>query len=145
VTALDALLVLAAMVAGALIIGVVLRIRQGRVRHADTNEIVDVTRLGADGRGERATLLQFSTEMCTRCPGVHRMLTAVADARDGVRHLDVDLTHRPDIAAHFHVLQTPTTLILDARGAVQSRIGGVPNRDVLELELSRVTGATADV
>jgi thioredoxin-like negative regulator of GroEL len=73
------------------------------------------------------------------------MLSAVASEREGVIHLNVDLTHRPDIAKHFHVLQTPTTLILDADGAVQSRIGGVPNREVLDLELSRLTGATADV
>lgn len=144
-TALDALLALLALVVVAAGAGVFLRARQGRVRRDSAHEMVDPRRLGADGLGERATLLQFSTEMCARCPGVHRMLSGIADAREGVRHLDVDLTHRPDIAKHFAVLQTPTTFILDARGAVQSRIGGVPNRDVLELELSRVSGATADV
>ena len=41
-----------------------------------------------------------------------------------MRHVDVDLTDRPDIADRFHVLQTPTTLILDARGVVRARIGG---------------------
>ena len=103
-------------------------------------------RLGADSLGQTATLLQFSTELCARCPGVHRTLggrrrrTAKAS-----RHLDVDLTHRPDIAKHFHVLQTPTTLVLDRNGVVQTRFGGVPNRDVLELELNRLTGETANV
>ncbi len=60
-------------------------------------------------------------------------------------HLDIDVTHRPDIAKHFHVLQTPTTLVLDADGVVQTRFGGVPNREVLELELNRLTGETAHV
>ena len=100
---------------------------------------------GAHSLGSTATLLQFSTELCARCPGVHRTLAAVADSRPGVRHLDVDLTHRPDIAKHFHVLQTPTTLILDSDGIVQTRFGGVPNREVLELELTRLTGETANV
>src|SRR3546814_17751286 len=72
--------------------------------------------------------------MCSRCPGVHRMLSSVAAGHDGARHLDVDLTHRPDIAKHFRVLQTPTTLILDRDGAVQSRTGGVPSRDTLALQ-----------
>ena len=107
--------------------------------------MVEPERLGADGLGEFATLLQFSTELCARCPGVHRTLAAVADAHAGVRHLDVDLTHRPDIAKHFHVMQTPTTLILDKDGAVQTRFGGAPSREVLELELARLTGETADV
>jgi thiol-disulfide isomerase/thioredoxin len=135
-------------------IGLVVRRREGRPRHHVAHEIVDPRRLGADGLGEHATLLQFSTEMCSRCPNVHRMLAAVADQHDGVRHLDVDLTHRPDIAQHFHVLQTPTTLILDRTGAIQSRIGGVPGREVIELELARLgedaggrarTEVTADV
>lgn len=144
-TALDALLALLGLATVAAGIGAFLRIRQGRVRRERGSEVVDPRRLGADGLGERATLLQFSTEMCARCPGVHRLLADVADERDGVRHLNVDLTHRPDIARHFSVMQTPTTLVLDAAGAVQSRIGGVPSREVLDLELARVTGATADV
>lgn len=144
-TALSAILALVALLVVATLAGLVLRWRSGRVRRDAAHEIIDPHRLGADGLGESATLLQFSTEMCSRCPGVHRMLSTEAARHDGVRHLDVDLTHRPDIAQHFHVLQTPTTLILDRNGAVQSRIGGVPNREVLALELARLTGVTADV
>jgi thioredoxin-like negative regulator of GroEL len=81
--------------------------------------------------------------MCSRCPGVHRTLGEIAASRPGVLHLDVDLTHRPDIARHFNVLQTPTTLVLDRDGAVQTRFGGVPNRHVLELELQRLTTESA--
>ena len=127
--------VLIAVTAG---IGMLVRARQGRLRRGVAHEVIQPRR-------ERATLLQFSTELCAKCPGVHRTLSQIAEARDGVRHLDIDLTHRPDIAKHFHVLQTPTTLILDARGAVQSRVGGVPNRHMLELELARLTGSSAHV
>ncbi|MFG6403339.1 MULTISPECIES: TlpA family protein disulfide reductase [unclassified Microbacterium] len=144
-TLTSALLVFAALVAVTLGAGFAARRRAGRVRHTAAHEVVVPERLGAEGLGEEATLLQFSTELCSRCPGVHRSLSSIAAAHDGVRHLDVDLTHRPDIAKHFHVLQTPTTLILDRRGAVQSRIGGVPNREVVELELTRLRGVTADV
>lgn len=143
VTVLDALLVLAGLLVLATAVGLSVRSRSGRVRRDADHEIVRPERLGADALGSFATLLQFSTESCARCPGVHRMLSDVADAHEGVRHLDVDLTHRPDIARHFRVLQTPTTLILDARGAVQSRIGGVPGRDVLELELGRLHAQAA--
>ena len=111
----------------------------------DIPEVVDPQRFGADALGEQATLLQFSTEMCARCPGVHRTLGAIADAHDGVLHLDVDLTHRPDIAKHFHVLQTPTTLILDRNGVIQTRFGGTPSRGAVELELGRVAAEDARV
>lgn len=138
-----ALLVTAALVAVAVGAGIVYRRTQGRARAVDTAEVVDPRRLGADGLGEEATLLQFSTEMCSRCPGVHRMLSDIAAGRDGVRHLDVDLTHRPDIAQHFRVLQTPTTLVLDRNGAIRTRFGGTPGRAVVELELTRLQEESA--
>ncbi|WP_344070482.1 thioredoxin family protein [Microbacterium sediminicola] len=135
-----ALLSVAALLALAGAVGVAWRLRQGRARRAPGREVVEPARLGAVSLGEQATLLQFSTEMCSRCPGVHRTLAGIASTRDGVSHLDVDLTHRPDIARHFNVLQTPTTLLLDREGAIHTRFGGVPNRHVLELELARLTG-----
>lgn len=141
----DAILVLTALLAVTVGIGVFLRWQQNRPRHLSPTEIVDPLRLGAESLGSEATLLQFSTEMCSRCPGVHRTLAAIADDRAGVAHLDVDLTHRPDIAKHFHVLQTPTTLILDRDGMIQTRFGGTPSRSAVELELARVTSEDARV
>lgn len=143
VTLVNALIGLALLLAATVALGVFVQWQQGRPRRHIPHEVVQPGRLGAESLGDTATLLQFSTELCSRCPGVHRTLAAVAESRAGVAHLDVDVTHRPDIAKHFHILQTPTTLVLDGRGAVQTRFGGVPNRDVLELELNRLTGETA--
>jgi len=145
VTLVGAVIALVLLLAGSAALGVFVNWRATRPRHHVQHEVVEPHRLGADGLGEVATLLQFSTEMCARCPGVHRTLSAIADDHDGVRHLDVDLTHRPDIAKHFHVLQTPTTLVLDRHGVVQTRFGGTPGRDVLELELKRLIAEGANV
>jgi len=141
----DAVLVLAALLAATVGGGVYVRWQQNRPRHPDPTEVVEPQRLGAAALGERATLLQFSTELCGRCPGVHRTLSGIAENSDGVVHLDIDLTHRPDIAKHFQVMQTPTTLILDGDGVIQTRFGGAPRRDVVELELARVTARTSRV
>ena len=140
-----ALVVLAVLLAATILLGAFLQWRENRPQRHISHEVIQPERLGAETLGELATLLQFSTELCARCPGVHRTLATVADEHPGVLHLDVDLTHRPDIAKHFHVLQTPTTLILDRDGAVQTRFGGAPSRDVLELELARLAGENADV
>ncbi|MEV4687900.1 TlpA family protein disulfide reductase [Microbacterium sp. LWH3-1.2] len=140
-----ALITLAVLLAATVALGVYLNWRQSRARRDVAHEVIEPHRLGADGLGEVATLLQFSTELCARCPGVHRTLAAIAADHEGVRHLDVDLTHRPDIAKHFHVLQTPTTLVLDRSGVVQTRFGGAPGRDVLELELNRLIAEDANV
>lgn len=137
-----ALVVLAVLLAATVTGGVYLQWTRRRPRPDLAHEIIQPERLGAEALGETATLLQFSTDHCARCPGVHRTLAAVADTHDGVRHLDIDLTDRPDIAKHFQVMQTPTTLVLDGDGAIQTRFGGIPSRDVVELELARVTGAS---
>lgn len=144
-TLVNALIGIAVLLAVTVALGMFLLWRQGRPRRHIHHEVIEPARLGAQSLGETATLLQFSTQMCSRCPGVHRTLADVADAHEGVRHLDIDVTHRPDIAKHFHVLQTPTTLVLDRDGVVQTRFGGVPKRDVLELELNRLTGEIAVV
>lgn len=144
-TLVDAILLLTALLAVTVGVGAFLRWQQSRPRRHNPDEVVEPSRLGATELGAQATLLQFSTEMCSRCPGVHRTLGTIAAERDGVVHLDVDLTHRPDIANHFHVLQTPTTLILDRHGVVQTRFGGTPARRVIELELERVTAGASSV
>lgn len=137
-----ALLAIAILLAVTVFVGAYLRWLQSRPQRHIPHEVVEPQRLGAEALGEVATLLQFSTETCARCPGVHRTLSAIADSREGVAHLDVDLTNRPDIARHFHVLQTPTTLVLDRDGVIQTRFGGAASREVIELELSRLSGVS---
>ncbi|WP_456287066.1 thioredoxin family protein [Microbacterium sp. JZ70] len=138
-----ALAALVAIVLVATALGVLLRRREGRAR-AVRADAVAPTALGlAPGAfGERATLVQFSTELCARCPAVRRLLSDVAGERDGVAHVDVDVTHRVEIARRFHVLQTPTTLVLDARGIPRARIAGAPTRDTVMAELDAIEGKT---
>lgn len=133
-----ALVVLAAVVLAGTVVGVALRRRDGHIRHrAHERQHATAAALGRDPSefGTGATLVQFSTEFCTRCPQTRRVLGGIAQGREGVTHVDVDLTHRPDLAKQFHVLQTPTTLIVDATGAVRARIGGAPRPDEVIREL----------
>ncbi|GAB3599791.1 thioredoxin family protein [Microbacterium tumbae] len=110
----------------ATVIGLALRAGNGRERSGGDIRVraADLSAPLAEG----ATLVQFSTEFCARCPQVRRMLGGIAEEADGVAHVEVDLTHRNDLAAHYHVLQTPTTFLVDATGLVLSRWGGVPER-----------------
>lgn len=86
--------------------------------------------------GERATLLQFSTEFCARCPQTRTLLAGIADAADGVSAIDVDLGARPELARRFRVMQTPTVLLLDGAGVVRARIGGAPDRRTITEQLA---------
>ena len=146
-----ALLVLVLLVALTTVLGLAWRRRQGRVTTVfDSADTVTAAQLGLPASeapqdfGREATLLQFSTEFCARCPGTSVLLGQVADARTGVRHVDVDLTHRADLARRFNVLQTPTTLVLDGAGRVRARVGGVPTRSALHAHLDDLVRTNGD-
>jgi thiol-disulfide isomerase/thioredoxin len=131
--------ILVGLVAFATGLGLIWRAQQGRIRHTNGKTIVKVSDIPGIGRlASGATLLQFSTEVCAPCRAAHVVLGDVASEHDNVSHVDFDLTHRPDIASRFHILQTPTTLILDRKGVVRARIGGPPRPDELRIELDRI-------
>ncbi len=131
-----------ALPAGAAAIGLAWKARTGRVRATRDDSATADLGLRAESLGSAATLVQFSTAYCSRCPATARQLAAISADYAGVRHVEVDLTDRPDLADRFHVLQTPTTLILDAHGAATSRIGGVPRAHDVRDRLDHLTGRT---
>jgi thiol-disulfide isomerase/thioredoxin len=114
------------LVVVATVVGLVWRSRTGRVVARSGEQRVAPSDAGATASafGAKATLLQFSTEFCAPCRTTARVLGEIGSARDGVEHVEIDLTDRPDLARRFSVLQTPTTLVLDGKGTVRARIGG---------------------
>jgi len=120
------------LVAIATVLGLLWRASQGRVTAA-TGSIEGIE------LGGTATLLQLSSEVCAPCRATAKVLGGIHEA--GVHHVEVDIADRPDLASKFNILQTPTTLILDASGAVRARIGGAVRRDTVIAELERVLAA----
>ncbi len=109
--------------------------RQGRVRlvgaadagGADAPGALTPEDLGAP-RGQRATLVQFSTPMCAKCPGVKALLHDVIADEPHVGYVEIDASERLDLARELSIMRTPTTLVLDARGVPVARIDGVMTR-----------------
>src|SRR4051812_22078863 len=77
-------------------------------------------------RGERATLLQFSSAFCAPCRATRRILTDVAGSVPGVRHVEVDAEAHLDLVRALGILRTPTTLVLDRDGREVTRASGAP-------------------
>ncbi|WP_313354834.1 thioredoxin family protein [Microbacterium sp.] len=120
-----ALLITGVLLAITVAAGLLWRLRDGRRRRA--TGAVHVDRLGL--LRERAALVLFSTDTCSRCPQVSRMLRELASARGAIDVHDVDLTHRPDLASEHRVLSTPTTLLVGPDARVVARFVGVPRPD----------------
>ncbi len=119
--------------------------RTGRAKLVRSGELVDLSKLKAQkgGKpvqsfGKNATLLQFSTEVCSACVATARFYGDLEKATPGLKHIEVDITDRMELAAHFSIMQTPTTLILDKHGMVRARIGGAPRPNVVTEELKKL-------
>ena len=77
-------------------------------------------------RGERATLLQFSSAFCAPCRATRRTLADVAGTVPGVAHVEVDAEAHLDLVRTLGILRTPTTLVLDEHGREVTRATGAP-------------------
>lgn len=136
------LALVSAIVAAAVLVGVIWKLTTGKAKRIRDGLQVDLAELGAlkNGRpvtafGDRITFLQFSSEFCSQCVQTARILGELEQQSDDVLHLEVDITNRLDLASKYNILQTPTTLVLDRRGIVKSRIGGAPKAATLESEI----------
>jgi thiol-disulfide isomerase/thioredoxin len=134
------LLVLVALAAGAW-----WKARTGRAKLVRSGELVDLGKLKAFEAGvpvtkfgNTATLLQFSTEVCSICVATSRLFKDLEKVTPGLKHIEVDITNRMDLAAHFSIMQSPTTLILDNQGMVKARIGGAPRQNVITEEIKKL-------
>ncbi|MCY7400064.1 MAG: thioredoxin family protein [Nocardioides sp.] len=90
-------------------------------------------------RGEKATLLQFSSAFCAPCRATRRVLAGVAGVVPGVVHVEVDAEHHLELVRRLEVLRTPTTLVLDAAGHEVARAAGAPRKEQVLDALTRLS------
>ena len=86
---------------------------------------------------ERVLLLQLSSPVCTPCRQTAGMLGELAADRPTVRHVEIDVADRPDVARELSVMRTPTTIGFDRDGRELLRVSGVPRRTELDAALAR--------
>lgn len=138
------MVVLVCALALAVVLTLVLRQRNGRftsrstpnhpTAHTSTDHPVastDAARtspLAAFSRGERATLVQFSSAFCAPCRATRRTLAEVSEAVPGVAHVEVDAESHLELVRTLNILRTPTTIVLDAEGTEVARASGAPTK-----------------
>ncbi len=74
--------------------------------------------------GTRATFVQLSSEVCAPCRRTATVLSAVAGDHPGVVHVELDVEQHLELVRRFHVLRTPTVLVLGPDGTVRGRMSG---------------------
>ena len=93
--------------------------------------------------GQRATLVQFSTEFCTYCGPTRDLLTEVAGTRAGVAFVEIDAADRMDLTRRLRVMATPTVLVLGRDGVIERRSSGQQRRSDLLAAVGSVLGEDA--
>ena len=100
--------------------------RQGAVREAHIPGALTPADLDAP-RGERGTVVVFSTPMCAKCPGTKALFASLISDMEGVDQVEVDASVKLDLASRLGIMRTPTVLLLDSRGVAVTRIDGAPS------------------
>ena len=90
--------------------------------------------------GSRATLLQFSSAFCAPCRATRRILADIADALEGVQHVEIDAEAHLDLVRRLGIRSTPTTLVLDGGGNEVVRASGQPRKEQVLAALDRAVG-----
>lgn len=133
---------LVGLVAVAVAAGFIWRARTGLVKELTNGQIIDLAEIGAIKNGtpvtkfgQKVTFLQFSSEFCTACRQTSKLYSELEQVHPEILHIEVDITNRVDLANKFNILQTPTTLVLDSRGRVTSRIGGAVKPQTIQHEI----------
>ena len=130
------------LLALAIAAGLIWRARTGKAKKISGGEQINLAEIGAikDGQpvtefGQKVTFLQFSSEFCAACRQTAKLYSELESVHPEILHIEVDITNRTDLANKFNILQTPTTLVLDSRGRVTSRIGGAVKQQTIEDEI----------
>ncbi|MFF0814830.1 thioredoxin family protein [Rhodococcus sp. NPDC003318] len=141
------LVVLGVVLVAALVTGLAMRARTGRVRVTEPAAAPNdarrtlLTEVGVPGTGP--TVLHFSADWCGPCAAVRRVVAQTLTgldsrlASDAPRPVDLelDIDENPVLARELGVLSLPTTFVFDRDGQQRYRVSGVPSAPELESAL----------
>src|SRR4051812_46568343 len=101
---LGLIVVLGTLVAG-LVAGAVLRSREGGIRVAKSAAERGLPAAVAEvlDPAVPVTLVQISTTFCAPCRHARAVLSPLAERTEGLRHVEFDVTQRPEIARELGV------------------------------------------
>lgn len=102
----------------------------GRARRVRTTEALDATTLGA-GLGSQVTFVQFSSPLCAPCRSTAAVIADITGTQTGAVHIELDAAEHLDLVSRFGITRTPTVLVLDAAGAVRTRLVGPTRPDAV--------------
>ena len=132
--------VLLVAVGVAVILGVVLRRRSGRVTPTTASGPSQhlatlLSEAGVSAAADAPLLLHFSAPWCGPCVGVRHLVDQLGNELIWLRHVEVDVAQHPQLSAHLHVLSLPTVVVYDTGLQQRFRLTGPPRAAELRAAL----------
>ena len=87
---------------------------------------------------DETTILLFSTEYCSICPGVKRQIENYISNYKEISLHQIDAVEKIDVARKLHVKSSPTTIFFDSNGNEFGRIIGAPKANQLKDTLNKI-------
>jgi thiol-disulfide isomerase/thioredoxin len=112
---------------------------QGRIRKAKFHQNYADEFSDFGSLGQRATLIQFSTQFCSTCPATKKILNQIASDDLTIEFIEIDAEQNIELAKKLSILSTPTILITDHSGEELARITGKPSKKVIEGYLNSIS------
>ncbi len=113
----------------ALVLGVLIRHKSGKIIPTDTVKIMKFEYGVA--LGSRGTVLLFTTSFCSSCRATKALVKDVVKDEVDISYYEVDAESNLELVRKVDVRSTPTTLFLDSYGFEIARATGTPKRDQL--------------
>lgn len=142
---LRALLVVG-LVAAVLIVGWLLKRRDGAVREVDQDARLHddhLAAVGLDLSDAKAGAVLLGSPTCTPCDTVKDVLGQLEEEREGFRWVYADAGEHLRLAEEHRVMRVPTLFMVAPDGRILARTSGVPRHDELRRVLDDDQGAAA--
>lgn len=122
------LAIIAGLIALTTALGVAWKAGQGAIEHRDDKGAIP-RRLRA--AGAQITLLQVSSEMCSYCAAMRRILSQIDRTTPDVSHVEIDAADEPELVGQLRITQTPTTLLVAPSGDIVTWIRGAATQQAV--------------
>ena len=115
------LVIVGGLIALTTAIGVAWKAGQGSIESRSDKGVIPSRLLTA---GAALTLLQISSELCSYCAAMRRILGHISHTMPDVSHVEIDVVNEPELISALGVTQTPTTLLVRPTGDIVTWIRG---------------------